>query len=122
MASETEAPDINTSGWIPLGHRILVLPDIIEETYGESKIVVAKELVDKEQNAQVTGTVIAIGPGAWLDTTVDKWCTVGTRVIFGKYAGLYLDGKDGKRYRWLNDVDLVAGENPDWTAPASQQE
>jgi co-chaperonin GroES (HSP10) len=97
----------NTSGFKPAGARLLVLPDEIEETFKGSSLVKPEELKQKEPNAQIRGTLIAVGPGAWLDTTIDKWAEPGDMVLFGKYTGIFWDGKDGKRYRIINDVDLV---------------
>lgn len=96
----------NKSGFAPLGHRVLVLPDSVEEV-SAGGIVLAKELTDKEEMAQVRGTIVAIGEGCWKDATISDWAKVGDRIVFGKYAGLMWDGADGVKYRILNDLDIV---------------
>lgn len=57
--------------------------------------------------AQVKGTVVAVGDGCWKDTATSDWCAVGDQIVFGKYAGLLWEGVDGKKYRILNDLDVV---------------
>lgn len=96
----------NNSGFMPCGHRILVLPDAIEKTTA-SGIVLATETTGKEEMAQVRGQVIAVGAGCWKDTTTPDWAAAGDSVVFGKYSGLMWDGADGKKYRILNDLDIV---------------
>lgn len=99
----------NNSGFIPLGHRILVLPDPIE-TKTASGIVLAIETQGREDMAQVKGTVVAVGDGAWSDTPTPAWAKPGDRIVFGKYAGLAYTGRDGQKYRVLNDLDVVGRE------------
>jgi co-chaperonin GroES (HSP10) len=36
------------------------------------------------------------------------WCKVGDKVAFAKYAGLLYQGKDGVKYRMVNDGDITA--------------
>jgi len=57
--------------------------------------------------AQINGVVIELGTTAYADQD-SPWCYVGDRVIIGKYAGLIYDGADGKKYRVINDLDVVA--------------
>lgn len=98
---------MNDSGINPKGHRILVLPDEVE-TKTASGIVVATGTAElREQLAQVDGIVIAMGNTCFSDQP-ESWCAVGERVIFGKYSGIIRDGKDGKKYRIINDLDVVA--------------
>ena len=99
-------PYPNTSGFYPDGPRLLVKPDPIEETT-QSGIIIAKDLIAKEANAQIQGVLVAIGPGAWIDNPVDRWADQGDHVLFGKYSGLYYKGLDGENYRIINDEDLV---------------
>ena len=97
----------NESGLIPVGHRVLLLPEVIEKTTA-SGIILADEYKDKAQMAQIIATVVAVGDGCWLDTVVANWCEVGDRVVIGKFAGLLYDGADEKKYRIVNDMDIVA--------------
>jgi chaperonin GroES len=99
----------NRSGFLPLGHRILVLPDAAE-TKTASGIVLAPETTGREEMAQVKGTLIAVGDGCWKDTTSQDWAKPGDRIVFGKYSGLLWPGHDGAKYRILNDLDVVGLE------------
>ena len=96
----------NDSGFVPCGHRVLVLPESVEKVTAGG-IVLTSESTGKEEMAQVRGTVVAVGAGCWKDTTTAAWAAAGDRVVFGKYCGLMWDGADGKKYRILNDLDIV---------------
>lgn len=119
---------INESGLYPSGDRVVVLPDVIEETT-EGGIVIPEFHRKRHQLAQATGRLIAVGPDAWRDGTetthrmIDgtlqlfetrtwgysgPFADVGDRVCFAKYNGLQFDGEDGKSYRLLNDTDITA--------------
>src|SRR5579885_1538635 len=99
----------NKSGFLPLGHRLLVLPDAVEEKTA-SGIVLARETTGRDEMAQVKGTVVAVGDGCWKDTTSGDWCKPGDRIVYGKYSGLMWDGHDKQKYRILNDLDVVGLE------------
>ena len=99
----------NKSGFLPLGHRLLVLPDTVEKTT-QSGIVLVEETTGRDEMAQIKGTVVAVGDGCWKDTTSQDWAKPGDRVVFGKYAGLLWTGHDGRKYRVLNDLDVVGME------------
>jgi co-chaperonin GroES (HSP10) len=97
----------NTSGIHPKGHRVLILPDVVEETT-ESGIIVSVGIeLDRERLAQLKGTIVELGNTAWLDQPA-PWAAAGDHVIFGKYSGLIYKGADGKEYRIINDLDVVA--------------
>lgn len=96
----------NESGFKPLGHRVLVLPDSVE-TVTAGGIVLAREITGREEMAQVRGVVVEVGEGCWKDTSTSDWARAGESVVFGKYAGLMWEGSDGKKYRILNDLDIV---------------
>lgn len=96
----------NTAGFEPLGHKLLVEPLSVEKTTS-SGIVLAMETTNKDEMAQIVGTVIAVGPAAWSDNAVQAWAAPGDRVLFAKYAGLLWNGADGKKYRVINDLDIV---------------
>ncbi|MDE2097562.1 MAG: co-chaperone GroES [Patescibacteria group bacterium] len=98
----------NTSGITPCGHRILVLPEEVE-TKTKSGIILHDKLAEREEMAQIRGTVIEVGGDSYQDTPT-VWCQAGDRILFAKYAGLVYDGQDGKKYRVINDLDVVAKE------------
>lgn len=97
---------MSESGIAPVGHRVLVLP---EETERKTKsgIILQDKTVMMEESAQTQGTVIALGDTCWFDEE-KPWAKVGDFVMFGKYAGVVYEGNDGKKYRVLNDRDIVA--------------
>jgi len=97
----------NTSGIIPKGHRILVLPEVIEEKSTGGIIINVGNDMKREELAQINGTVVAMGNTCYHDQ-VEPWCAVGDTVIFGKYSGLFYTGDDEKKYRIVNDLDVVA--------------
>lgn len=97
---------VNESGITPLGHRVLVLPEVIE-TKSAGGIIMPDVLNQREEMAQTKGMVIAVGEDAYNDTP-SVWCGEGDEVVFAKYSGLLWDGQDGKKYRILNDLDIVA--------------
>ena len=98
---------MNESGIHPRGWRVLVKPIEIEEKT-ESGIVIAHgQQLEREQMANTTGIVVEVG------TESNKWCSEGDKVIFGKYSGLVYKGKDGIKYRIINDDDIVGVVEPD---------
>jgi co-chaperonin GroES (HSP10) len=98
---------INTSGIHPKGHRVLILPDPVEEVTQSGIILSVGENRDRERLAQLKGTIVELGNTAWLDQP-SPWANEGDHVIFGKYSGLIYQGDDGKEYRIINDLDVVA--------------
>lgn len=97
----------NDSGIYPVGHRVLVLPEQIEETTEAGIILHTASQRSREEMAQINGVVVALGTTAYQDQP-EPWCKAGDKVIIGKYSGLIYDGKDGKKYRVINDLDVVA--------------
>ena len=123
----------NKSGITPVGDRVLVMPDVIEEkTVGG--IIIPNEHRDKHQLAQMSGVLVAVGPDAWMDrvTTVERlidnqlrvverrttgyskpFAKVGDRVCFAQYNGRNFEGEDKKIYRLLNDEDITGTVSAD---------
>lgn len=89
-------------GISPCGHRVLVLPDQVETTTKSGIVVSTGTQVLRDELAQIDGTVIEIGPDC------NGWCKVGDNIVYGKYSGLFYTGKDGLKYRIVNDDDVVA--------------
>lgn len=97
----------NTSGFRAVGHRLLLLPDVVDETT-QSGIVLPKKAVKAEQDLSVVATVVEIGFDAWSDKSTD-YCEVGDRVLIGQYSGKFHESPvDGKIYRFLNDLDVIS--------------
>ena len=94
----------------PVGHRLLVKPDPIEEkTVGGIYITTDVTRVRDEQ-AQTCGTVVAVGKNCWKAfDDGSAWCQEGDHISFAKYGGFVIkDPTDGVEYRLLNDEDVVA--------------
>lgn len=107
-------PDLNTSGIIPLDHRLLVLHDPIEEKVGS--IIIPDMERDKQKYAQTKATVIACGDMCWAEAKHDArqfgidatFPEPGARVLVGRYTGDTHKGADGRDYTVLNDEDVIA--------------
>lgn len=85
--------------WRPTEDRIFVREDTVPDEIVRGGIIVPNV---REQEAQITGTVLAVGPGKWNDDTtarVPHGFVPGDRVAFGKFAGV--------RVRFDN-ADIVA--------------
>jgi len=97
----------NESGIYPVGHRVLVLPEQVEEKSEGGIILHHGTNLAREEMAQIKATVVALGTTAYADQP-SAWCKEKDRVVIGKYSGLLYDGFDGKKYRIINDLDVVA--------------
>lgn len=93
----------------PVGHRVLVLPDKVEEV-SQGGIVLARSHVEREQSGTERGTVLALGPDAFYDKQ-SRWAEEGDRVYFARYAGKEMPGDDygypGQPLRIINDEDIL---------------
>jgi co-chaperonin GroES (HSP10) len=104
---------VNTSGIIPLDHRVLVKQDEAEEKIGS--ILIPPSEQDKKKYAMTNATVIATGALAWAEAKHDarqfgldaKFPQAGDRVKIGKYTGDRHKGDDGEEYTILNDTDVI---------------
>ncbi len=99
--------EINTSGIHPQGNRVLIIPLELEHKTASGIILATEGQKDREQMANTTGLVVEVGPEAF-DGYKTIWAKSGDRVVFAKYAGLLYLGKDGKKYRVINDENIVA--------------
>ena len=90
---------------IPVGERILVKPDKIEETTKSGLYLPTK----KEQEAQVVGEVLEVGADAYREYS-SPWCKKGDKVLYQRYAGMRIpDGNGGflEGMLLLNDLDVT---------------
>ncbi len=92
----------------PAGHRVLVLPDEVDEKSGS--IYLPAETRARMGDAQIFGTVVEVGATAFKAfDDGHAWCNVGDKVAFAKYGGFIIkDPDDNKLYRLLNDEDICA--------------
>jgi co-chaperonin GroES (HSP10) len=103
----------NTSGIIPIGDRVLVLPDKAPDR-SSGGVVFTEIQQDRDGLAAETGVLVALGEAAWkwnsdrtrpFDGTKPK---VGQRVWFERYAGAIQYGRDGVAYRLMDDKAVGA--------------
>lgn len=92
----------------PCSYHVLIKPDIVEEKRGG--LYIPKGTQEREQYAQVFGTIVSVGPSAWRGfDDGEPWARVGDRVSFAKYGGFVLEDPETKeQFRLLLDKDIVA--------------
>jgi chaperonin GroES len=94
----------NPSGFYPTADKVLIHPTKVEEkTHGG--IVLATKSKEKEEAAQVTGTIIAVGATATLCPEMDG-INVGDDILFARYSGMEYP-VDGVCYRIIRARDVV---------------
>lgn len=100
----------NPSGINPTEFKVVVFPKPVgEKTTGG--IIIPEQTRERDQYAALEGELVAVSPLAF---TYAEWPTnapkpkAGDRVIFAKYSGIKLEGKDGREYRIVNDKDIAA--------------
>jgi chaperonin GroES len=99
----------NPSGILPTEYKVLIAPVEVDQK-SKGGIILPDETKERDQFAQMKGVLVAVSPLAF---TYDDWKDakppkVGDEVLFAKYAGAVVDGKDGKKYRLTNDKDIAA--------------
>lgn len=99
---------INNSGITPLEYYVLIKLDAVEQKT-RGGIIIPEDTRERQEQAQVTGRLMAIGPLAFIyDVDNPIIPEVGERVAFPKYGGLKIEGRDKAEYRLLKDGDLAA--------------
>ena len=105
---------MNNTGIHPTEFKLLVKPKAAEEvTKGGIIIPAAKS--EAEKFAQTEGVVIAVSPLAFTYAKPEEWEAAnakppqpGQTVLYAKYAGNWVKGKDGGEYLLINDKDVTA--------------
>lgn len=101
---------MNESGINPTEFKVLIHPKPIEEKRGS--IIIPEMTRDSEKYAGTEGTIVSVSHLAFTYATPDEWGdkkpSPGDKVVYAKYAGLRLKGKDGEEYVLINDKDVVA--------------
>lgn len=95
---------MNESGKRPTFNRVLVLVDDQGETKTDAGII----LKAKEQTKTEWGIIVDMGIQAEVDS--DGEISLGDHVEFTRFSGKYDIGKDGKAYRILDMLDIIAVE------------
>jgi chaperonin GroES len=93
---------------VPLLHTILIKPDEVE-TKTTGGIIIPDMVTDKERKAVEYGTVITVGPRAFIDYGRDPTILKGgDRVSFARYSGKVIKDVDNVEYVLVNDIDILA--------------
>lgn len=103
---------------VPCGHKVLVEPDKLEKV-SDGGIVLVHHNERAHEAAQITGTIIAVGPDAWKAFRTMNggswvngrpWAGVGDRVYYSKHSGHRVcpNNDEEEIYVLLNDEDINA--------------
>jgi co-chaperonin GroES (HSP10) len=100
----------NQTGILPTEYKVLIAPKPVEEKVGS--IIIPDATKESEKYAQIEGQIIAVSHLAFTYATAEEWGDhkpkPGDRVLYAKYAGVRVKGKDGKEYVLVNDKDICA--------------
>lgn len=90
-----------------VGHRVLVKPEhVAAETDWGFKMDVG-DTYKREMGATQIGTIVGIGPNAWLDFKPgNRWAEVGDKIYYAKYAGKTVKPSEDEEYVIINDEDV----------------
>ena len=97
----------------PAGHRLLVIPDVVEDRAGT--LFLAPATIERRRTEKIFGVVHKIGPNAFkaFDDGI-PWCKVGDHVVFAKFAGALIEDPETKeQFRLLQDEDIIAIHTPE---------
>jgi len=102
----------NPSGIAPTEYKVLIRPKKVEDKT-KGGIIIPDDSKDREQFAQMEGELVAVSPLAFTYANVTEWNgsakpKVGDRVLFAKFTGAKVTGRDGQEYRLTNDKDVAA--------------
>jgi co-chaperonin GroES (HSP10) len=100
----------NQTGILPTEFKVLIAPKPVEEKVGS--IIIPDMTKESEKYAQIEGRIVAVSHLAFTYATAEEWGDhkpkPGDRVLYAKYAGVRVKGKDGKEYVLVNDKDVCA--------------
>jgi co-chaperonin GroES (HSP10) len=105
---------VNESGARPVGDNVLILVDeAIEKSVGG--IIIPNTSVADNQMRAETGTIVAMGAGAFFWNSErsrpyegDDKPKIGDHIMFSRYAGRIINGNDGNQYRLVLDKEIGA--------------
>ncbi len=100
----------NESGLRPVEYKVVVKPDSVEKKTAGG-IIITERHSDRQQMAQVKGTLVAVGGKAftgscWGEEEVLK-LVPGARVCYDKYEGITFYGADEDEYKLLIDKGIA---------------
>lgn len=104
---------INGKTLQPVEYKVLVKPDLMEETDPVIKsakamgLEIPESAKARDKQRQISGTLLAFGGKAFEDfgNPIPK---IGDKVYFAKYAGLVVEADNKVEYRLMNDKDVTA--------------
>lgn len=94
----------------PVGYRLLIALPSVEETYGDSKIVKARQTLRDEYILSTVGLVLDMGSEAYSDKDRfpnGPWCKRGDYVMFRANTGTRFK-VGNQEYRLMNDDSIEA--------------
>jgi co-chaperonin GroES (HSP10) len=107
------AKGYNPSGIQPTEYSVLIDPLQVEEKIGS--IYIPDQSKDREKFAQTKGRIVARSPLAFSYAEPEDWDKydakkpdAGDLVLYAKYAGVTVKGKDGREYQLIKDKDICA--------------
>nr|ASN63817.1 co-chaperonin GroES [uncultured virus] len=99
-----------------VGHRVLIRPHLQEETSEGGIYLAVGKTFERERGATQIGTIVGIGPNAWLDfkskndqgelVAGTPWAKVGDVVYYAKYAGKDVTAGNDAKLVIVNDEDV----------------
>lgn len=97
----------NKSGLRPLEFNVLVRPKKIDERTAGG-IFIPDEARERQQVAGIEGEIVAVSETAFTFETGAPRAEPGDHVVFAKFAGMRVKGKDGEEYLIVKDKDVAA--------------
>jgi co-chaperonin GroES (HSP10) len=104
---------MNGSGIMPMGFNVLVKPEDVEKTT-KGGIILPDVKLEKDEFGRMEGILVATSPMAF---SYAEWPKdfpkpqPGDRVLFSRYAGNEVMGKDGGKYWLMKDESIVGVMN-----------
>lgn len=98
---------MNESGIYPVEYKVLVKPEEVEEKT-KGGIILPETAREKEKYNVVRGILVAVAPNAFTDPEWLDPPKTGDRILYDRFAGSTVKGKDGKDYRLINDKEIGA--------------
>ena len=93
-----------TFNLIPKADRVVIEVDTVE-TKTEAGIIIP----DSAKERPHTATVMAVGPGVWMSTGIQREpdVSIGDKIMFSKYSGTKVI-VDEKEYLIIREADIIA--------------
>lgn len=110
-------PGRNPSGLLPVGPNVLIRIDTCSAATAGG-VLLNDDFIDRMDMASESGVIYAVGATAWKGYGDDEKPRVGDRVYFTRYSGITGPGRDGGKYRVMDDtciacrIELGDGELP----------